>query len=98
MKWSLPASMVSIAKKANDPTSFNMIGWTYALNATKNVAVECGTGYTHCGVCIKNNCLKFTLLVGNNFMVYFFIRLLTIGHKMAVAVELLVENVELLRS
>jgi len=98
MKWSLPASMVSIAKKANDPTSFNMIGWTYAGNATKNVAVECGTGYTHCGVCIKNNCLKFTLLVGNNFMIYFFIRLLSIGHKMAVAVELLVENVELLRS
>ena len=50
MKWSLPASMVTIAKNANDPTSFNMIGWTYALNATKNVAVECGAGFTHCGV------------------------------------------------
>ena len=48
--WSLPSSLTSVAGTvASNPTSFQKIGWTYALSAA-NIAKECGTGFTNCFV------------------------------------------------
>ena len=47
--WSLPSSLTSVAGTvASDATSFQKIRLTYALDATINIAKDCGTGYTNC--------------------------------------------------